>query len=110
MSANTQQPLSLNDAQSSTLSPAPYDAAGSAVALPAGSTCTYAGSDAGAVLSITPNADGVSAVLKGVAAGTSNVTATLTVPGASAPFTAVMPVTVVSSAIAGFTIAFTPPA
>jgi hypothetical protein len=34
----------------------------------------------------------------------------LTVPGASAPFTAVMPVTVVSSAIAGFTIAFTPPA
>jgi len=108
MASNTQQPLSLNDAQSTTLSPAPFDAAGSAVPLPAGSTCTYA-VDNVAVLSLTPNADGVTSALAGLAAGTANVTATLTVLGAANPFTAVMPVTVVSSAIAGFTISFTPP-
>jgi hypothetical protein len=106
--------LTMNDIQSSTLSAVPVDAAGGPVPMPTGTTVTYA-VDNTAALSILPNADGVTALAKAVAVGTGTITGTMTVPAvapATSPtvFTATLAFSVVSSAIAGFTIAFTPPA
>ena len=106
--------LTLTDVQRTTLSAVPVDGAGGPLPMPTGTTVSYV-SDNPAAFAVTNNADGVTASGAGVAVGTANVTGTMTVPAvapATTPtvFTATLAVSVVSSAIAGFTIAFTPPA
>ena len=100
--------ISMTDIQSLPLAIEADDALGSAVPLPAGATVAYA-SDAPTVLTITANADGLTAVAKGVGVGSANITAVLTIPGVNgaAPTTFSSPalaVTVVSSAIASIKI------
>ena len=106
--------LTLTDIQRTTLSAVPTDGAGGPVPMPTGTTVSYV-SDTPAVFTATNNADGVTASGAGVSVGTATVTATMTVPpdvagDPPAVFTATRAVTVASSAITGFTIAFTPPA
>jgi hypothetical protein len=106
--------LTLNDAQKTTLSAVPVDAAGAPVPMPTGTTVSYVADNAAALV-VTANGDGVTASAAGATPGAGTITATMTVPAvapATTPtvFTATLAFTVISSAIAGFTIAFTPPA
>jgi hypothetical protein len=106
--------LTLTDIQRTTLSPVPVDGAGGPLPIPTGTTVSYV-SDTPAVFAVTNNADGVTASGAGVSVGTAIVTGTMSIPNADTTqpptvFTASLNVVVASSAIAGFTIAFTPPA
>ena len=111
--APVQQPLNAQVGQKTVLTPDLFDNTPEALPMPtpAGSTCTYA-VDNPAVLTLTANPDGLTADVTLASAGTANVVATLTVPGAAAPFTATLVATVVAApqVVGGFTVAFTPPA
>jgi len=93
----------LNDLQSLPLAIEADDAVGSAVPLPAGATVVFT-SDNPAVLAVTANADGVSAVAKALLPGTANVTAVLTLADGQSFTSAPLAVTVISSAIASIKI------
>ena len=97
----------LNDLQQVPLSVQPVDQAGASVPLPAGATVAWA-SDNPAVFSVSANADGVTATGQGVAVGTANLTAVLSVNGQT--FSDSKAVTVTSSAITGISIVFGTPA
>jgi hypothetical protein len=102
--------ITLNDLQSFSLAVQADDAAGSAVPVPAGATVVFT-SDSPTIVAVTANADGVSAVAKGVAPGSANITAVLTLADGVTTFTSpALAVSVISSAIASIQIVAGTPA
>jgi len=80
-----------------------FDQNGSPIAIPAGSTYAYS-TDNSAVAAVTLNADGITATVTADAAGTANITGTVTTPDGktfsdtqAVTVTPVVPVPVLSS-------------
>ena len=96
--------ITLNDLQSFPLAIEADDAVGSAVPVPAGATVAFT-SDNPAVLAVSAGSSPLTGIAKGVAPGSANVIAVLTLADGTTAFTsAPLAVSVIASAVASIKI------